>query len=155
VDGYLYVLESDGKLRWKLKTNGSREGSVTVGFNGRLYIATTDEVWALNADSTRRWVRGKMDTDATPTALADGTVTIVWRNGQIQNIDPDYNHTWYYGYYSCGISSPTVSSSGVTYMAGIWSKFEAIRTSVPLGKTPWPKFRGNMRNTGNLADNPE
>jgi len=153
LDGFLYVVEGDGKLRWKLKTGGSREGSVAIGQEGRIFLGVTDEVWALNRDSARRWVRGKMDTDATPIVLADGTVTILWRNGQIQNIDPDYNHKWYYGYYSCGIGSPVVSAEGVTYVAGRWSKFEAIQTHVPIAKTAWPKFRGNPRNTGNLADN--
>jgi outer membrane protein assembly factor BamB len=153
VDGFLYVLERDGRLRWKLKTGGSREGSVALGQGGRIYLGVTDEVWALNPDSTRRWARGKMETDATPIVLADGTVTIVWRNGQLQNIDPDYNHSWFYGIYTCGISSPTVSAEGVTYVAGQWSKFAALQTHVPIAKTSWPKFRGNLRNTGNLADN--
>ena len=72
----------------------------------------------------------------------------------MHNIDPDYNHSWYYGLYTCGIASPTVSHEGVTYAAGVWTKFEAIQTHVPIGRTAWPKFRGNLRNTGNLADNP-
>jgi hypothetical protein len=95
-----------------------------------------------------------MDTDSTPLALADGTVTIIWRNGQMQNIDPDYNHKWFYGVVTSGIISPTVSLSGVTYVSGEWTKFMAIKTHVPMAKTAWPKFRGNLRNTGNLADNP-
>lgn len=154
LDGFLYVVAADGKLRWKLKTGSSREGSVSLGPEGRIYLGVTDEVWALNRDGSVRWKRGKMDTDATPSVLADGTVTIVWRNGQMQNIDPDYNHKWFYGFYSCGIGSPAVAANGVTYMAGQWSKFEAIQTAVPLARTAWPKFRGNARNTGNLADNP-
>jgi hypothetical protein len=28
----------------------------------------------------------------------------------------------------------------------------AIQGDAPLASTPWPKFRGNLRNTGNLAD---
>jgi hypothetical protein len=31
--------------------------------------------------------------------------------------------------------------------------FGALRADVPLAQTPWPKFHGNPRNTGNVLDN--
>jgi outer membrane protein assembly factor BamB len=154
LDGHLYVVEADGRLRWKLKTGGSREGSVAIGLEGRIYLGVTDEVWALNRDGTQRWKWGRMDTDSTPLALADDTITTVWRDGQVHNLDSDRNHNWYYSVYTCGLNSPTVSTNGVTYVAGNWREFEAVHTKVPLANSPWPKFRGNLRNTGNQADNP-
>jgi len=54
-----------------------------------------------------------------------------------------------------GYGSPTVGPSGAIYVPdrGIgFGGFTALRAGASLAHTPWPKFRGNARNTGNILD---
>jgi hypothetical protein len=34
----------------------------------------------------------------------------------------------------------------------VFGGFTALPNGVPLARTPWPRFRGNARNTGNALD---
>jgi hypothetical protein len=51
--------------------------------------------------------------------------------------------------------SSAVGPTGTLYVPDIikvWGGVSALRNSVPLASTPWPRFRGNTRNTGNVLD---
>ena len=70
--------------------------------------------------------------------------------------DPEGALHWMYKLSEYGYGSPAVGPSGAIYvpdssMAG--RGFSAVRAGAALAHTPWPKFRGNARNTGNIQDN--
>jgi len=79
VDGFLYVLHSDGRLKWKLNTLAIREGSAVLGTNGMIFQASGDGLWAINADGKRIGYRGKDDMDGTAAVTADGGVNFLFR----------------------------------------------------------------------------
>jgi len=56
-----------------------------------------------------------------------------------------------YYLYGYGYGSPAIGPTGAIYVPGPGG-FIALRAGVSLARTPWPKFRGNARNTGNAQD---
>jgi outer membrane protein assembly factor BamB len=154
VDGFLYVLNGDGSLRWKLQAASIREGSPVVGLDGLVLIAANDEMWAVTPEGQKKWARGKDAMDSTAAVAADGSVIFVYRGGQVANCDHDINLRWTHFVYPVGCGSPAIGASGTIYLPGRWFGLVAIQSASPLAGTPWPKFRGNARNTGNLSDSP-
>lgn len=152
VDGFLYALRSDGSLRWKLHATCYREGSPVVGQGGMIFFESHDGLWAVTPEGSQKWYRGKGEMDATPAILADGGVIFPARDGQVVNYDHERQHRWIHYLYPCGSASPAVAASGTIYLPGMYRKLVAIHGVSPLAQTPWPKFRGNRRNTGNLGD---
>jgi hypothetical protein len=68
---------------------------------------------------------------------------------------PEGDLQWMYNLFGYGYGSPAVGPTGAIYVpdrgvAGVG--FSALRAGAALARTPWPKFRGNARNTGNIQD---
>ena len=153
VDGYLYALDREGKLRWKLRTGSRNLGSPVLGFDGKIFIALNDEVWAVTSDGKRAWTGAKDEVNSTPLVAANGTVFFVTEHGQMQGCDHDRSlgSLWSEGVPYNAVCSPNLGAPGHVYVLGHWLLC-AYECKVPLAPTPWPKFRGNGRNTGNQAD---
>jgi outer membrane protein assembly factor BamB len=155
VDGCLYVLENEGRLKWKLNTLAIREGSAVLGTNGMLFQSSNDGVWAITAEGKRVGFGGTDDLDGTPAVTADGGVIFVFRGGDLVRHDFWKLSGWRYYLFPCGLASPAIADSGTIYVPTAMTHcLVAIHATSPLAKTPWPKFRGNSRNTGNLKDSP-
>jgi hypothetical protein len=88
--------------------------------------------------------------------LASGSICTVTRYGMLSYTDPDGTPHWaQYYLYGYGFGSPAVGPTGAIYVpdCGIpGGGFTAVRADAALARTPWPKFRGNARNTGNAQD---
>jgi len=68
---------------------------------------------------------------------------------------PDGVGRFMYNLFGYGYGSPTVGPSGAIYVTDYGVGFgglTALRAGASLAHTPWPKFRGNLRNTGNILD---
>jgi outer membrane protein assembly factor BamB len=154
VDGFLYALREDGRLHWKLHTLSFREGSPVIGLNRMVFLSSGDGLWAITPEGKQKWFRGKEDMDGAAAVAADGSVIFPYRSGLVANYDHERNHRWAHYIFPCGTSSPAIGDSGTIYLPGMWLGLVAIRAHSPLAKTPWPKFRGNARNTGNVKDSP-
>lgn len=154
VDGFVYALEGDGRLKWKLNTLATREGSPVLGTNGVVFQASSDGLWAITSDGKRLGYRGKDDMDGTAAVTADGGVNFVFRGGEFVHHDYEQRTGWRCHLFPCGAYSPAIAESGTIYVFGNYYNLVALRASAPLARTPWPKFRGNPRNTGNLRDSP-
>ena len=62
---------------------------------------------------------------------------------------------WYLVLNALSSSTPAVSPKGMIYLpGGGYGLFSCLHGNSALASAPWPKFRGNPRNTGNAADNP-
>jgi hypothetical protein len=88
--------------------------------------------------------------------LESGLVCCVSRYGLLCYVSPEAVVQWLYYLYGYGYGSPAVGLAGAIYVpdrgAAKGSGFTALRAGVALGRTPWPKFRGNARNTANVQD---
>jgi hypothetical protein len=142
-------------LKWKLNTLATREGSPVLGTNGMVFQASGDGLWAITAEGKRVGYGGKDDLDGTAAVTADGGVNFVFRGGDFVHHDYAQRNGWRCHLFFCGSASPAIADSGTIYVpTAMTHQLHALRAISPLAKTPWPKFRGNSRNTGNLNDSP-
>jgi len=97
----------------------------------------------------RRWNEGLLE--ASPAALADKTILYNDLWGRLLILAP-LDMAIQAIYPSAGYNaSMSVGATGLIYgPGGDGRDFAALKWNVPLAKTPWPKFRGNGRNTGRL-----
>jgi outer membrane protein assembly factor BamB len=159
VDGFLYALNLDGHLRWRLRTGGITESSPVIGADGTVYVGVGARLWAISADGQKKWGRVDHDEyqfDTTPVVLADGSICCVARLGELWYESPQGAERWLNYLFGYGYGSPAIGPSGLIYVPdrGPFGGcgFTALRAGVALARTPWPKFRGNPRNTGNILD---
>jgi len=153
VDGCLYTLNLDGSLRWRLRTGGITESSPVIAQEGTIYLGVNHELWAVNPDGTQKWPRWNEEPiEAPPVALANRTVSVFSRAGLLLTLDEKREPVCSYYCDGAGYACQAVGPTGVSYVAERGSLFSALNSTLPLARSPWPKFRGNPRNTGNLAD---
>ena len=153
LDGCLYALKLDGSLRWRLRTGGITESSPVIAQDGVIYVGVNHELWAVNPDGTQKWPRWNEEPiEASPVALAEGCVSLLSRRGLLLTLDEERRPVSSYWCYGAGYACQAVGPTGVSYIAERAFLFSALDSNLPLARSPWPKFRGNARNTGNLAD---
>jgi outer membrane protein assembly factor BamB len=158
VDGWFYALSADGRLRWRLRTGGITESSPVIGRDGLIYVAVNASWWGITPDGTKQWENvqeGPIENSAV--ALADSSMCFLSYYGLLSNRDRDHALRWNYYLYGFRHGSPAIGPTGTIYVpdnsiGNFGAGFTALRASTPLAQTPWPKFRGNARNTGNVRD---
>jgi outer membrane protein assembly factor BamB len=159
VDGCLYALNLDGSLRWRLRTGSITESSPVIGTDGTVYLGVLQHLWAISPDGKKEWGRVGGDYypfESTPVVLANGTICCSSRYGMLcyvtaEGVVQPMYYLYYYGY-----GSPAIGPNGTIYVPDTGSArgcgFSALRGSEALAHAPWPRFRGNARNTGNALD---
>jgi outer membrane protein assembly factor BamB len=158
VDGCLYALNLDGTLRWRLRTGSITESSPVIGPDGTIYVGVHQHLWAISADGQKKWGRvGGPDYpfDASPVALANGSICCVSRYGMLCYANPEGALQEMYYLHGYGYGSPAIGPTGAIYApdCGVPGRgFSALRAGAALAHTTWPKFRCNARNTGNIQD---
>jgi outer membrane protein assembly factor BamB len=156
IDGFLYALNADGTLKWKLHTGGITQSSPVVGTDGSIFVGVNDEVWQVSTEGKKLWAQSFNWHDffeAPPLILKDGSVCHISRYGMLMCMNPaDRNLKWMYYLTGHGSASPAVGDDGTVYLSSGSVDFVALATKIPLAETAWPKFRGNSRNTGNMAN---
>ena len=129
-----------------------------IGHDGTIYVGVNNSLCAITPDGKTKWQRGtERLLDTSPVVLADNTVCFVAHEGLVCDVDPEMNLMWTYYVYGYGYGSVAVGATGTLYLPDggkgeFGVGFSAMRLNVPLARTPWPKFRGNARNTGNIQD---
>lgn len=57
-DGFVYALDPEGNLKWKLRT-GPMQASPVIGTDGTIYVTDEQErIFAINPNGTQQWVTG-------------------------------------------------------------------------------------------------
>jgi len=153
VDGFIYAVNLDGTLRWRLRTGGITTSSPTIGPDGIIYICVNQHLWAIKPDGQKKWERGVEGAmESSPVVLEDDSTICISGWGLMLNMDPERTVKWWVFLNGHGGATPAISPAGIVYVPDSAFYFSAYHGTVPLAKTPWPKFRGNLRNTGNAAD---
>jgi hypothetical protein len=121
-----------------------------IAADGRIYVGVNQGLWAVSASGEKIWSRpeeGAMD--SAPVALAGGLVLFNDRRGAVLVLEPDEAIKVWSDLASYGHGGLTVATNGLIYGAGGEpGALTALRPAFQLADTPWPKFRGNRRNTG-------
>jgi outer membrane protein assembly factor BamB len=153
VDGYLYALNFDGTLRWRLRTGGIGESSPSIAEDGTIYIGVNSALWVVTTEGKQKWMHPMEEpVEASPIALSDKSVCFISRTGAVVDFIGENQLEWTHYSNGYGYATPGVSSAGILYLPEKGYLFSAIPIHAALAKSPWPKFRGNARNTGNIAD---
>jgi outer membrane protein assembly factor BamB len=153
-DGFLYALgTNDGGILWKLKIGSYLHESPVLGLQDRIYVTGDREFKMVSPDGRLLWSRGKEPLLATPLATANAAAVFVYINGQMVVREQDQEWEWIYHASPGGSGSPVITPSGqVLFLAAGGLQIQALQAETTIAPTAWPKFRGNLRNTGNLAD---
>jgi outer membrane protein assembly factor BamB len=157
-DSYLYAINPDGTLKWKFKTGYMITSSPVIGLDGTIYVGCNDtNLYAITPDGQLKWkFKTGLTIHSTPLIGADGVIYVVSDDDYLYALLPDGTLKWKipillsYEYID---SSPALSPDGILYVGSEDGNLYAIYTSsFGLAESPWPKFRRNMRNTGNVKD---
>jgi hypothetical protein len=157
VDGCLYALNLDGSLRWRLRTGGVTESSPVIGLDGTIYVGVLEHLWAIHPGGKKKWGSPGglyLPWESTPVVLADGTILCFWNAG-LWGFSAERDGLWNYSVLLYHYGSPAVGPTGTIYVPDATKAIgglAALPNGVPLARSPWPRFRGNARNTGNALD---
>jgi hypothetical protein len=125
-----------------------------IGMDGTVYVGVLAHLWAITSDGKKKWGRGgdeEYPFETSPVVLASGSICCVSSYGMLSYVTPEGVTQEMYYLYGYGYGSPAIGPTGAIYVPGPGG-FIALRAGVSLARTPWPKFRGNARNTGNAQD---
>ncbi|MFH1067980.1 MAG: PQQ-binding-like beta-propeller repeat protein [Candidatus Glassbacteria bacterium] len=168
VHRHLYALNAAGNLLWDYETPGSGTygpiSSPAIGADGTVYFGAGEFFYALNADGSAKWNYGISGMKQySPAIGAEGTIYFTSSNESPHSVSYLYalnangSLNWRYSinvfFPSC---SPAIAEDGTIYFGDDHGFFYAVNTGTGAGlaDSPWPKFHGNTRNTGNILDNP-
>ena len=174
--GCLYAINPNGTLKWKYELNYYPLQPI-VGFDGTLYLSGGKIDYqlnrfigfliALNPDGTLKWQKEVDNHVLLTPALGSNDILYVpgvelvdpytALKGYLFVIDPKQGEilwrfeledtTW-----DWLPSFPTIAPDGTIYILDSYQLYAIRSVSRGLADSPWPKFRKNVRNTGNVLD---
>ncbi len=159
VDGNFYALTPQGAKKWQLHTGGIHASSPALDEKGVIYLGVNNFIAAVNPDGTLwpKWGFGVDDEqhtlhiDSSPAITTDGLMIFGTDYGNLMGFGITRNWpAWSARIYGAIKASPTIAQDGTTYV-GSMMKFHAIRGTKALAQSSWPKFRGDLRQTGRVA----
>jgi len=150
MDGRLFALDNSGETLWSSELPARIDSSPVVGMNGEIYIGCSDgALYAFSEDGGLLW---KYDSggaiDSTPAIDELGRIYFGSRDGCIYALEPDGALAWRFMTGGFIDSSPTISPDGILYAISSDSYLYGFDIGSPLAKSSWPKFRGNIAQTG-------
>ncbi len=168
-DGSLYSVYPDGSLRWRVQlTNSIRRSSPVIDTDGTIYIGSGfGKILAVSDGGELKWESNMghnllNGTVSAPTIGADGYIYVRGMN-RLKAFDNTGRIVWAKHMYNDGdftfrLSSPVIIEDGTIY-TGSGARYGArqgflwaFSSGVPgLASSPWPKFRGNLHNTGQIS----
>jgi len=107
-----------GSIKWTFETGGPVVGSVTVGSDGRIHVASEDgKLYSLNAEGQPEWI---LDVNtpllSSPSIGPDGSLYVGGRDGRLYAVDPDGRVRWTHSTGGAIYSSPAVAADGAVYV---------------------------------------
>ncbi len=178
LEAKLLAIHPDGALKWSVQTQLWSESSPSIGADGTLYMGTTHHplnkpawFYAITPEGQIKWKydtyddvkdnpsaqRNPPDIYNSPAIDSDGRVYFGNELGFFYALTRDGHVAWRDDVSSLMYGSPALVDDGTLYVAthGIIDAEHfaliAMNTgSYGLANSPWPKFRQNNANTGNV-----
>lgn len=159
-NNYLYKISKSGNILWEKALWGeywsdSAINSVVIDQNNRVYAKASGKIWALDSNGEILW-SVKIGQINSPGILltSDGTLLATAENRLIALNSSNGEIKWIFGASSNIVGCPAIDESGVVYIQFVDGNLYAVQTDLKgLANSPWPKYRGNLRNTGYVGDN--
>ncbi len=150
-EGYLFAFDSNGKLKWKFKTQDWVESSPSIAEDGTIYTGSKEgRVYALNPDGTKKWEFATGDgVSGIPAIGKDGTLYIGSWDNNFYALTSEGKEKWRFpvdeGFESIG-SSAVIGSEGTIYFGSSRGLLYALH---PNGTQKW-----RMSDMGSVASAP-
>ncbi len=141
-DDFLYAVNHDGTLKWRLQTGGVVRSSPAIATDGTIYVGSYDNrLYAINPDGTVKWtyLTGG-DIPSSPAIAADGTIIFGSRDDSIRALNPDSTLKWSYQTSGEVYSSPAIAADGTVYCGSNDNYLYALN---PNGTLKWRYRAGN------------
>jgi outer membrane protein assembly factor BamB len=167
-DKYLYALHpSNGAEKWKFDAGSMVLTAPIIDSVGVIYFGSyKGKFFAVNPDGTEKWfVQFSEDVgfiENHGAALGDNDVIylgasdpVEWYIRKVYALNLDGSIKWEYAS-DLAIDTPTaLASDGTVYIGTTEGKLLALEGgSTGVATSPWPKYRGNAKNTGLGIDIP-
>lgn len=167
-DHYLYALNpSNGTEIWKFDAGSMVLSAPVIDGLGVIYFGSyKGKFYALNPDGTEKWFYQFSEDfgfiDNSGAIIGDNDVIylgasdpVEWYKRKVYALNLDGSVKWEYQS-SLAIDSPAaLASDGTVYIGTAEGELLAIEGgSTGAANSPWPKFRGNVKNTGLGIDIP-
>lgn len=110
---------------------------------------------ALTAAGIQKWAfetRGVVR--SSPAVSADGTIYFGSEDKSLYAVAAHGTKRWEFATAGAIRSPPAIGADGTVYIVSADGNLYAIKGTAGLANSPWPKYRGNLRNTGNVLDSP-
>jgi len=117
-DEYLYAMNFDGSLKWRVYAGGVVRSSPAIGADGTVYVGSySHRLFAINpTDGSVKWsylTHGIIS--SSPAIAADGTIIIGSTDDTVYALNPDSTVKWKYGAGQDVNSSPSIAADGTIY----------------------------------------
>ncbi|MCP4413509.1 MAG: PQQ-like beta-propeller repeat protein, partial [Gammaproteobacteria bacterium] len=164
-DGTIYICSAgnflafnpNGTVKWQTNSIGEVSCSPAIGSDNTIYIGTSDGLYALNPDDySVKWTFDGVGSfsGSSPAIGLDGTIFIssdnYYSSDKFYAINPDGTEKWHYEENFWSASSPAINSSGIIYFSSNYNVYALYSECGGLANSPWPKYRHDNRNTGNV-----
>ena len=168
VDAALHAVSPDGTLKWTFATQGEYVGSPTIGPDGTIYFGTSwdGHLYAVYPDGREKWRFAAAPSGElvwhSPAVAANGVIYAGSTLGNLYALDSDGVELWRFTPFisrrrtrlGFSESSPSIDAAGAIYVCAVYWWCYALmplENASPLANSPWPKFRHDTRNTGNVT----
>ncbi|MDA3823775.1 MAG: PQQ-binding-like beta-propeller repeat protein [Bacteroidales bacterium] len=168
-DNYLYALHpSNGTEKWKFDAGSFVLSAPIVDSDGVIYFGSyKGKFYALNPDGTEKWFYqfseelGFLENNGA--VIGDNNVIYVgasdpveWYVKKVYALNLDGTIKWEYISSLVVDTPPTLASDGTVYIGTAEGELLAIEgESTGVADSPWPKYKGNTKNTCLGIDTPE
>ena len=151
-EGAVTLLGTDGSVRWAFSGPTFSSG-LAVGGDGTVYGGTTDGgLVAISAQGAQRWtaaVQGAIRT--TPAIGTDRTVFLGTDTGRFYALADDGTVKWQFDAGSPVTASASFLSQGWVLFGTENGFIWALRADTGLAQEGWPKYQGDVGNSGAVA----
>jgi len=149
---HLSAVGQDATLHWDFKSRGNslNTASPLVASDGTIYFAHADgHLYAFDSSGSQKWSLDLNGYDAsTPMLAADGTIFVLGARN-LYAVSPAGKILAQVDVGNTVTSSPSIAPDGTIYVAneaGLLSAYEGGHGA--LMDSPWPKFQGDLANSG-------
>ena len=148
--GELYAIKEDGSIKWRIKLENAIYSSAVIDRYGNVYIGSwKGYLYKISEDGKIVWkVKIGKSIFSSPVLGNDGTIYVGSWDGYLASVNPNGKIKWKMRLGSSFSSSPSINKKNLYIGSNEGKIYSVWINSKGLEKSPWAKFRSNLKNTG-------
>lgn len=152
LDGVFHAVNPDGTKRWEFKSGDAIRSSAAIGADGTIFFGCDDKkLYALTSDGKLKWACETGDqVRSSPAVTGEGTVLVGSYDRKLHAVGADGAKLWEFATGGQVSASPTLRADGGVVFGSWDRRLYALSGEGRLAESPWPKFRGDLRQSGGV-----